>query len=208
MDRWALEYLLACSALKPEHLTIQLRVIDLSSHYLGKLFGWTHAGPSLRHLLIEQFKQLLTQLLLLSSLVLVIDLLEGLTMVDDDNLSTTIHFATTILEHVNRDHLMDIRVEFKASPLAVLGAPLSEASASLDACKQLETALLTCHNGAVLVHEPMQNRRTGRAKFWSPIIRRAFPRLDDRGLLTLKFRPCEWKSVSRCRHERLIPSML
>ena len=175
---------------------------------LGKLFGCTHTVPSLRRLLVEQFEeQLLTQLPLLSSLVLVI-VLGGQFRDIDDPLASTIHFATTILQHVNRDHLMDIRVEFKASPLAVLGAPLSEASASLDACKQLEIALLSCHNGAVLVYEPMQNRRMGRAKFWSPIIRRAFPRLDDRGLLTLKFRPCEWKSVSRCRHERLIPSML
>ena len=185
--------MLACSASKLKHLTIQLRVIDLSSYYLGKLFGWTHAGPSLRRLLIDQFKQLLTQLPPLSSLVLVISLLKGLTMVDDDQLSTTIHFATTILEHVNRDRLMHVRVGFRAYPLAKLGAPLSEASALLKACKQLETALLTFSKAPLLVHDPVCHRRAGRAKFWSLIIRRAFARLDGRGLLTT---PCEWKLVS------------
>ena len=207
MDSWAVEYLLACSASKLKHLTIKLRVEYLSSHHLGKLFGWTHAGPSLRRLLIEQFEQLLTQLPPLSSLVLVISLLGGLIMVNDDQLSTTIHFATTILEHVNRDRLMNVRVEFKADPLANLRAPISEASASLEACKQLETALLTFSEAPVLVHDPVDNRRAGRAKFWFLIIRRAFPRLDDRGLLTFKLTPCEWKLVSRC-HEILIPLML
>ena len=198
MDSWALEYLLACSSSKLKHLTIQLRAKDLLSRSLGKLFGWTHAGPSLRRLLIEQFEQLLTQLPPLSSLVLVISLLGGhITMVDDDNLSTTIHFATTILEHVNRDHLMNVRVEFRAYPLAKLGAPLSEASALLKACKQLETALLTFSKAPLLVHDPVYDRRAGRAKFWSPIIRSAFSRLDERGLLTLKFTPCEWKLVRR-----------
>ena len=117
-------------------------------------------------------------------------------MVNDDQLSTTIHFATTILEHVNRDRLMNVRVEFKADLLAKLGARISEASASLEACKQLDEALLTFPNAAVLVRDPIYNWRAGRAKFWSPIIRRAFPRLDERGLLTLNFMPCEWKLVS------------
>ena len=207
MDSWALEYLLACSVLTLKHLTIQLRERDLFMDSLGKLFGWTHAGPSLRRLLIEQFEQLLTQLPPLSSLVLVISLRERLIMVNDDQLSTTTHLATTILEHVNRDRLMHVRVEFKADPLANLRVPISEANTSLDACKQLETALLTFSNAAVLVHDPVDNRRVGRAKFWSPIIRRAFPRLDDRGLLTLKFTPCEWKLVSHCQ-EILTPLML
>ena len=194
MDSWALEYLLACSALTLKHLTIQLRERDLFMDSLRKLFGCTHAGPSLRRLLIEQFEQLLTQLPPLSSLVLVISLLERLIiMVNDDQFSTTIPFATTILEHVNRDHLMNVRVEFKADSLARLGARISEASALLKACKQLETALLTFSKAPLLVHDPVYYRRVGRAKFWSPIIRRAFPRLADRGLLTT---PCEWRLVS------------
>ena len=98
-----------------------------------------------------------------------------------------------ILAHVNRGYLTDVRVEFKADPLANLGTHISTAGTALEACKQLETALLTFSNAAVLVHDPVDNRRAGRAKFWSPIIRRAFPRLDGRGLLTT---PCEWKWVS------------
>ena len=117
-------------------------------------------------------------------------------MVVDEGLSTTIRFATTLLEHVNRDRLMNVRVEFKANPLANLGASLSGASASSEACKQLEDALLAFPEAPVLVHEPMHKRRAGRAKLWSPIIRRAFPRVNDLGLLTLvKFTPCEWKIV-------------
>ena len=191
-DSWAVEYLLACSASKLKHLTIQLRLKHLSSNSSSKLFGCTHAGPSLRRLLIERLEQPLTHLPPLYSLVLVIVLgrYGGIT---DNNLSTTIHFATMILEHVNRDHLMNVRVEFKADSLARLGARISEVSASLKACKQLETALLTFSKAAALVHDPVYYRRVGRAKFWSPIIRRAFPRLADRGLLTT---PCEWRLVS------------
>ena len=193
MDSWALEYLLACTASKLKHLTIELREVDFMDGSLGKLLGWTRAGPSLRRLLVEQLEQLPTQLPPLSSLVLVIS--DPLTDMKDE-FAHLIRFAITILEHIKRDHLTDVRVEFTADPLANLGACISGASPSLEACKRLDEALLTFPNVAVLVHDPMHKRRAGRAKLWSPIIRRAFPRLDERGLLTLSFTPCEWKLVS------------
>ena len=192
MDIWAVEYLLARSASKLKHLTIQLRAMDLPGGSLSKLFGCTHARPSLRSLLLGQFKQLLTQLPPLSSLVLVISL-GGQLPVINDSLATMIRYAMTILEHVNRDHLTDVRIEFKANPLANLGAYISTAGTTLEACKQLEIALLTFPKPAVLVHDAVHDRRAGRAKFWSLFICRAFPELDVRRLLTLKFTPCEWK---------------
>ena len=188
-----MEYLLACSASKLKHLTVRLCVVDLFGKSLGKLLGCTHAGPCLRRLL-EQLEQSLTQLPPLSSLVLVISLHRNVVDTGGPSAMMTIRFATMILKHVNRDHLTDVRVEFKADTLAVLGALLSKAGALLDACKQLDEALLTFPKAPVLVCDPMYNWRAGRAKFWSPIIRRAFPRLDERGLLTT---PCEWKLVSR-----------
>ena len=100
-------------------------------------------------------------------------------------------YATTILEHVNRDHLTDVRVEFEANPLANLRN--STASTALGVFKQLEIALLTFPKPPVLVHDAVHDLRAGRAKFWSPFIRRAFPGLNVQGLLTLKFTPCEWK---------------
>ena len=203
--------MLACSASKLKHLTIQLHQFDFRDldDSFGKLFGCTHARSSLRGLsgFGNQWEQLPTQFppLGLSSLVLVIS--SSHTSMNNQ-LALPIHFATKILAHVNKDYLMDVRVEFKADPLAILGTHISGAGASLEACKQLDEALLTFPKSAVLVHDPVHNRRTGRAKFWSPIIRRAFPRMDERGLLILKFTPCEWKLVSRCRNETLIPLML
>ena len=127
---------------------------------------------------------------------------------ENDRFSRVICSAATILEHVNRGCLMHVRIEFQADPLAHLGARLSRASARLEACERLEEALLTFSNDSLLVRDLVRNRRLGRAKFWSPIIRRAFPKLNERGLLTLKFTPCKWELVSHCRHEILIPLVL
>ena len=163
------------------------------------------AGPSLRCLLVEQLEQLLTQLPPLSSLVLVIP---GSLPDMSDEFAHLIRFAITILEHIKRDHLTDVRVEFTADPLANLGACISGAGASLEACKRLDEALLTFPNAVVLVHDPMHRRRAGRTKLWSPIIRGAFSGLNDQGLLILRFRPSGWTLVSCRRHEILIPPML
>ena len=193
VDSWAVEYLLAHSASKLKHLTIQLCALDFLGDPFSKLFGCTHVVPILRRLSLGQFEQLLTQLPPLSSLVLVISLAREFGITKDYVKLAIICSATRILEHVNRDHLTDVRVEFKANPLAYLGTHISTAGTALEACKQLEIALLTFPKPAVLVHDAVHDRRAGRAKFWSPFIRRAFPGLDDRGLLTLKCTPCEWK---------------
>ena len=138
--------------------------------------------------LLELLQQLVARLTSLCSLALVIipDNNFGF-HVREEGFSRAIRSATTILERVNRGSLTDVRVEFKADPLAQLGARLSGASAPLEACQQLEAALLTFPNAPLLVHDPVRNRRAGRAKLWSPFIRRAFPRLDDRGLVACSF---------------------
>ena len=111
----------------------------------------------------------------------------------EDRFSRTVRSATRILQRIDslRGRLNDVRVEFKADPLSKLGACLSGASAPLEACKMLEAALLTFPNSPIIVRDPVRNRRAGRAKLWSPFIRRAFPRLDARGLLTFKSTPCK-----------------
>ena len=159
--------------------------------------------------LLEHLEQSITRLSCLCSMALVI--IPGRNSYTDieDRFSRVIRSATTILERINRGCLTDVRVEFKADPLAKLGARLTGASAPLEACKQLEMALLTFPNAPVLVHDPVRNRRAGRAKFWSPIIRRAFPKLDDRGLLALNFTRSTWGSL-HCFHYKIliIPPLL
>ena len=146
--------------------------------------------------LLELLQQLVARLTSLCSLALVIipDNNFGF-HVREEGFSRAIRSATTILERVNRGSLTDVRVEFKADPLAQLGARLSGASAPLEACQQLEAALLTFPNAPLLVRDPVRNRRAGRAKLWSPFIRRAFPRLDDRGLVACSFTRSTWGSV-------------
>ena len=135
-------------------------------------------------------EQLTTQLTSLSSLVLVISPGSDHTRIED-RFSRTVRSATRIRQRVGRGRLSDVCVEFKADPLSKLGACLSGASAPLEACKALEAALLTFPNSPIVVRDPVRNRRAGRTKLWSPFIRRAFPRLDARGLLSLKFTPCK-----------------
>ena len=152
----------------------------------------------------KQIEQPITWLTGLSSLSLVVVMESP----DMDDLPGALLSATAILECVETARLKDVRVAFEVDPIASMGAPLSGASApSLEACKQFETILLSFSNSSVVVRDPVYRRRAGRTDFWSPIIRRAFPRLDARGLLALEFtHPCKPNSVHFHHHRVLIHS--
>ncbi len=101
--------------------------------------------------------------------------------------SGAIRSATMILEHVERACLTDVGIGFQTGAIADLGSHLSGPDAPLEDCKLLEETLLTFPSSRILVHylNDHQFRRAGRAKFWLPIIGRAFPTLNERGQLTV-----------------------
>ena len=181
------DYLLACSGSTLKNVTF--KVHTSKTDCLGKFSGALTFHCILMCLFEEHLvKQSITHLEKLASLTFVVspDLLNYM---GTERFCKVIRFTATILERINRGCLTYVLVEFKADPLVLLGGHLvAGASAPLQACKQLEAALLTFPNALVLVRDPTC-QRANRAKLWPPIIRRAFPRLDDRGLLALKFTP-------------------
>ena len=94
-----------------------------------------------------------------------------------------------ILESVKRTGLKNVQLEFKTDPIATLGSLLSGPDPPLKTCQLLEKALLALPKSrtGILVCDGNGCRRVGRATFWSPIIKDAFPTLNQRGLLSLNF---------------------
>ncbi len=77
-------------------------------------------------------------------------------------------------------------IQFELSTIAALGCPLSRGGLSLEACTALEDALLTFPAFYIQLCWPESDqRRAGRPAFLSSTIASAFPRLNERGLLTL-----------------------
>ncbi|PIL23289.1 transporter [Ganoderma sinense ZZ0214-1] len=95
-----------------------------------------------------------------------------------------IGFATRIIKTVNSVGAQAMRVDFNPDPVASLGCRLSSGPQSLDVCAALEEALLTFPRPRVLAHDAVYARRTGRVEFWSATIKRAFPRLSERGFIS------------------------
>ena len=101
-----------------------------------------------------------------------------------------IRYATRIIEDVRRAglrSLSEVQVEFKLDALATLGYWFSKDSvASSGACRALEEVLLGFETpGRVLFGRPFQYPRAGgRTGIWSPLIKNAFPKLSNLGLLT------------------------
>ncbi len=127
----------------------------------------------------------------LSSLTLLIEFYRINWGHDSDPYSPIQHtrWTTRLLEHVpERARLKGaIRVQFELWTVAALGGPLSRGGPSLEACTALEDAILTLP-GAFDVQfcwPEHRRRRAGRPVFWSPTIASAFPKLSQRGLLTL-----------------------
>ena len=142
---------------------------------------------------LERLEKSLSQLSQLAALTLVIPC--GRLLLGDHDVGSTISqdisCATKILESVSRGRLGEVWVEFEQSHLATLGRCLFWGGALLEMCNALEDALLSFPLCGIVFHHPVASQRTGRAKFWSPTVRRAFPRLDERRLLTFTRRmPC------------------
>lgn len=145
----------------------------------------------------------------LSSLILQVTFLNN----NDDNVPKVLQSCARIVEGSKRIHLQHVRVEFKSFTLSIFGSRLSFPGPSLDACKRLEEALLALPNSEsrILVHDSMENRRTGRCQFWSGTIKRAFPRLNKRGSLTfvsskLSLVYCCYNGLIRSMHRRTRPT--
>ncbi|PIL33748.1 hypothetical protein GSI_04373 [Ganoderma sinense ZZ0214-1] len=166
VDTRAIEYVLARS-------TATLRSIRFSIfHYYPDYFGRLEKA-------MRWPKQL-------TSLVLVVNV--GAEPVMDNSNKSLYQFlrgSAGILERVERSHMRDVRVEFNTDPISRLGSCLSHATTSLEACKVLEGALLTFPDPRILVSDVVGVQRAGRADFWSSVIGRAFPTLNERGLLTI-----------------------
>ena len=135
---------------------------------------------------LERLEKSLGQLSQLAALTLVIPC--GRLLLEDQDagsiISQDIGCATKILESVPCTRLGEVRMEFEQSHLATLGRCLFWGGAPLEMCNVLEDALLSFPLCGIVFHHPVASQRTGRAKFWSPIVRSAFPRLDERRLLT------------------------
>ncbi|KAI1785959.1 quinon protein alcohol dehydrogenase-like superfamily [Ganoderma leucocontextum] len=183
VDISAVEYLLASSAATLQNLRYTMSATDVqrpSRHFSERL---------------EKSMGGLSQLL---SLTVVISCPDYILWGYDDvgwDLSQDIRRVTSILERVSRPRLCDARAEFVLDRIAGLVSSLSRDDVLLEACKSLEEALLTFHRCRIVFQESTFRRAAGRAEFWTPIIRRAFPRLDKRGFLTvpsIAFHDSKW----------------
>ena len=163
------------------------------------------------------------QLSKLSLLVLVVPghNIEIINVWEDPNSSESvmqrIRRATRTLELVRRAQLSmtDVRVQFKLWAVAELGCSLSPGGGpTLEACQALEASLLSfppkvaCNlrfHGAPEDGGQFYRRRAGRPEFWSPTITSAFPKLNQRGFLTL---PCSRLKLIYPYDRKLIVSTL
>ncbi|KAI1782619.1 WD40-repeat-containing domain protein [Ganoderma leucocontextum] len=131
----------------------------------------------------ERLAPLMSRLSQLSSLTVVIPS-AAISWEDEGDLLRHIRFAARIVGSVKSVCAQDVRVEFKPDPIASLGCSLSSSVGSLEASRALDEALLTFPRPRIVFHDPVTMRRTGRWDFWSATIRRAFPRLSERGFLS------------------------
>ena len=88
--------------------------------------------------------------------------------------------AASIFKHVvtRRVRLRTVCMPFKPRIIGTLGVGLPCGGPSLEACVALEKALLSVPDMDVQFDWTQLDRcRAGRAEFWSPIVKAAFPRL-------------------------------
>ena len=131
----------------------------------------------------EQLKALLSQLFQLSSLT-IIALPHGNFPFREQGILPDISRMTRILQCVTRAPLVDVRVELRLDTLVRLGCPLYFGNA-LETCKALEDALIDLPLRRILLHLHVFKRRAGRIEFFSPAIKRAFPRLEKANCLRI-----------------------
>ena len=131
----------------------------------------------------ERLKALLSRLFQLSSLT-IIALSHGRVPFREHGILPDMRWATTILQCVTRAPLVDVRVEFQIDTFVRLGCPLSFGD-SLETCEALEDALINLPLRQIPLHLHVLKQRAGRIEFFSPAIKRAFPRLDKANRLTI-----------------------
>ena len=73
-------------------------------------------------------------------------------------------------------------VHFDLQTMSTIGCPVSRGGSSLEACTALEELLLPFPNSNIQFQRGHDQDR--RVEFWSPVVKSAFPRLDEQGRLT------------------------
>lgn len=101
----------------------------------------------------------------------------------DQILLQDIHRATRILGRISSARLGDVQVVFEMDRIDSLARCISWNDAPLEPCKQLEGVLLTFPRCSIQFRAAKVEQRGRRAEFWRRIIKRAFPKLNGRGLL-------------------------
>ena len=136
----------------------------------------------------DEVETLMGSLSGLSSLTLVIRLPEKIEYSHERNIGSFIQYAHIILNSAHPSLLTNVEVEIKSGPISILGSCFSRNGASLEASKVLKKTLFAFPVGRILLHHAVRVHRAGRPEFWSPVIRRVLPTLNERGRLTFAHR--------------------
>ena len=188
MDIRAVEYLLDSCPSTLHALTLIIDAPQLERpDYFREALNRPLTLSSTNDFFLERLERVLSGLSHLSSLTYVIlgynweyrddGHIRDQTLVDD------IRRATRILECISRTCLRNVRVAFEMDRIDSLARCISWSDAPLEPCKELERVLLTFPFFSVVFHATKVEHRGRRAEFWKREVKRAFPRLNERGLL-------------------------
>ena len=136
--------------------------------------------------MLERLEKAVGQLSQVTSLTLVSSC-GRLPSADSDITSTIsqdIRRAIQVLDCISRARLGNVQVEFELHRIANLGRSLSWGGPALEACGALEDLLLTFPYCRIILHVLAAGSRMERLEFWSPTIKRAFPKLNEHKLIT------------------------
>ena len=188
----AVEYLLgrSKSTLKSFIFGISINSRDTADvNYMGETPDyypiWLRLKTPPEH---NQMETLMGSLPGLSSLMLVIRLPEQIEYSHERNIGSFIQYAHIILNSAHPSLLTNVEVEIKSGPISILGSCFSRNGASLEASKVLKKTLFAFPVGRILLHHAVRVHRAGRPEFWSQVIRRVLPTLNERGRLTFAHR--------------------
>ena len=119
----------------------------------------------------------------------------------DQTLVQDIRRATKILARVSRVGLKDVQVVFEMDRIDSLARCISWNDEPLGPCRELERVLLTFPRCSVPFRATKVEHRGRRAEFWRRDIKRAFPLLNERGLLI--FSPTGESTLAHARYNGL-----
>ena len=136
----------------------------------------------------ERLEECIGQLSMLSSISLVLPMVDVFPWFSQHTPGSVEHHikrATKILKHFRGGgRPRNVTIKFMLATISTLGCAFSRGDSSMDPCEALEELLLTLPASNVQVHVDRSGCGAGRADFWSPVIKSAFPKLDEQGHLT------------------------